>query len=62
MNVLTQTLFNSPVYTNYSGILLEEIFQPASFSLHLGAKDVNLVMEHASTLQATMPFGKAIQK
>jgi len=62
MNVLTQTLFNSPIYTNYSAILLKEIFQPASFSLHLGSKDVNLVMEQASTVQAKMPFGKVIQK
>lgn len=62
LNVLTQTLFNSPVYNNYSAILLKEIFQPASFSLHLGSKDINLVMEQASTVQANMPFGEAIQK
>jgi len=62
MDVLTQTLFSSPIYINYSGILLKEVFQPAAFSLRLGSKDMNLVMEQASTVQAKMPFGKAIQK
>ena len=62
LNVLTQTLFSSPIYNNYSGILLKEQFQPASFSLRLGSKDLNLVMEQASTVQANMPFGKSIQK
>ena len=62
MNMLTQTLFNSPVYTNYSAILLKESFQPAAFSLRLGLKDINLVMEQASAVQAKMPFGQTIHK
>ncbi|HLG38898.1 MAG TPA: NAD(P)-dependent oxidoreductase, partial [Chitinophagaceae bacterium] len=62
MGMLTQTLFNSPVYTNYSAILLKESFQPAAFSLRLGLKDINLVMKQALTVQAKMPFGKTIQK
>ena len=48
MNMLTQTLFNAPVYINYGNILLKEAYQPAGFSLRLGLKDVNLVMEQAS--------------
>jgi 3-hydroxyisobutyrate dehydrogenase-like beta-hydroxyacid dehydrogenase len=62
MSMLTQTLFNSPIYINYSAILLDEIFQPAAFSMRLGLKDANLVLEQASAVQAKMPFGNAIQK
>ncbi|MEP7108369.1 MAG: NAD(P)-dependent oxidoreductase [Ferruginibacter sp.] len=62
MSMLTQTLLNSPIYANYSVILLKEVFQPAAFSLRLGLKDVNLVMKQASAVQAKMPFGRAIHK
>lgn len=62
MNMLTQTLFNAPVYINYGNILLKEAYQPAGFSLRLGLKDVNLVMEQASSVNATMPFGKTVHK
>ena len=62
MNMLTQTLFNAPVYINYGNILLKEAYQPAGFSLRLGLKDVNLVMEQASSVDAKMPFGKVLHK
>jgi 3-hydroxyisobutyrate dehydrogenase-like beta-hydroxyacid dehydrogenase len=62
MSMLTQTLFNSPIYINYSAILLKEAFQPPSFSLRLGLKDINLALKQASAVQAKMPFGNVIQK
>ncbi len=62
MNVLTQTLFNAPVYINYGNILLKKAYQPAGFSLRLGLKDVNLMLEQASSVDAKLPFGKLLQK
>ncbi len=62
MNMLTQTIFNAPVYFSYGNILLKETYQPASFSLRLGLKDVNLVMEQAAETNAPMMFGKALQE
>ena len=62
MNMLTQTLFNAPVYINYGNILLKETYQPAGFSLRLGLKDVNLVLEQATSVDAKMPFGKVLNK
>jgi 3-hydroxyisobutyrate dehydrogenase-like beta-hydroxyacid dehydrogenase len=62
MNMLTQTLFNSPVYINYSNILLNEQFLPPGFSLRLALKDVNLVMEQAASVNAKMPVGKTVQQ
>ena len=62
LGMLTQTLLNSPVYINYSAILLKEMFQPAAFSLHLGLKDMNFLMDQASSVEAKMPFGGVIKK
>jgi len=62
MSMLTQTLLNSPVYINYSKILMQEVFEPAAFSLKLGLKDMNLVMQQAASVQAKMPFGAAIRQ
>lgn len=62
MNMLTQTLLNSPVYINYSKILMQEVFEPAAFSLKLGLKDMNLVLDQAASVQAKMPFGNVIRE
>jgi len=62
MNMLTQTLFASPIYINYGNILLKESFLPASFSLKLGLKDVKLVNEQAAATAAAMPFGNLLQQ
>lgn len=61
MNMLTQTLFAAPVYINYGNILLKEAFQPAAFSLKLGLKDVNLVLEQATETHTKMPLGQLVQ-
>jgi len=62
MNMMTQSLFNAPVYINYGNILLKKAYQPAGFSLKLGLKDVNLVMEQATAVNAVMPFGKTVHR
>jgi 3-hydroxyisobutyrate dehydrogenase-like beta-hydroxyacid dehydrogenase len=62
MNVLTQTLFSAPIYINYGNILLKKAYQPAGFSLRLGLKDVNLMVEQASSVDADLPFGKLLQQ
>ena len=61
-NMVTQTIFNAPIYINYGNILLKEAFQPAGFSLRLGLKDVNLVMEQATETNAAMPLGNLLQQ
>jgi 3-hydroxyisobutyrate dehydrogenase-like beta-hydroxyacid dehydrogenase len=61
MQMLTQTYFNAPAYINYSRIILEEAFKPAGFSLQLGLKDMNLVLQQAKTVEANMPVGKQLQ-
>lgn len=61
MNMLTQGLFASPVYINYSNILLKEAFQPAGFALRLGLKDMNLVLQQAKETHTDMPVASTVQ-
>lgn len=62
MNMMTQTLFNAPIYINYGNIILKKAWLPAGFSLRLGLKDVNLVLQQAATVDTRMPFGKTIHR
>lgn len=62
MNMLTQTLFAAPIYNTYSAFLMKGQFQPAAFSLKLGLKDVNLVIEQATETNTNMPLGKLLQQ
>jgi 3-hydroxyisobutyrate dehydrogenase-like beta-hydroxyacid dehydrogenase len=61
-DMITQTIFNAPIYINYGNILLKEAFQPAGFSLRLGFKDVNLVVEQAAETNAQMPAAELMQQ
>lgn len=61
-DMITQTIFNAPIYINYGNILLKEAFQPAGFALRLGLKDVNLVMEQAAETNAPMLLGDLMQQ
>jgi len=55
LEVLTGTLFDSPVYRNYGAVLVEERFKPAGFAAPLGLKDMRLVGRSAEALRVPMP-------
>lgn len=61
-NMLLSTLFNAPVYANYSNIILTKNFEPAAFSMKLGLKDINLVLEHAAASNQSMPLAQLLKK
>jgi 3-hydroxyisobutyrate dehydrogenase-like beta-hydroxyacid dehydrogenase len=56
LEVLTGTLFDSPVYRVYGAILAEERFKPAGFAAPLGLKDMRLVGQSAEALRVPMPL------
>jgi 3-hydroxyisobutyrate dehydrogenase-like beta-hydroxyacid dehydrogenase len=56
LEVLTGTLFDSPVYRTYGEILIEGRFKPAGFAAPLGLKDMRLVSQSAETLRVPMPL------
>jgi 3-hydroxyisobutyrate dehydrogenase-like beta-hydroxyacid dehydrogenase len=61
-NMFTQTLFNAPVYVNYSNIILQQKFEPAAFTMKLGLKDLDLVLQQASLVNQSMPLAALLQK
>lgn len=58
----TQTIFNSPIYTNYGNIIVNKQFTPAAFNMQLGLKDVNLVLSQAQHVQQNMPLANLLQQ
>ena len=61
-NMFSQTLFNTPLYHNYSKIVLGKQFEPAAFTIKLGLKDMNLVLEQAAVAKQSMPLAQLLQK
>lgn len=59
--MLTQTLFASPVYQNYGAMVAEKRHQPAGFKLQLGLKDFELVLKTASERRSPMPLASLVR-
>jgi 3-hydroxyisobutyrate dehydrogenase-like beta-hydroxyacid dehydrogenase len=53
-------LFGSQVIANYGRIIAQEQFEPAGFALHLGLKDVRLVLAAAEECAAPMPLASLV--
>jgi len=56
LEVLTGTLFDSPIYRIYGAILAEDRFRPAGFAAPLGLKDMRLLGQSAESLRVPMPL------
>jgi 3-hydroxyisobutyrate dehydrogenase-like beta-hydroxyacid dehydrogenase len=55
VDLLTRTLFGSPVVKGYGGRIASGQFKPAGFAVRLGLKDVELALEASHDLQAPLP-------
>lgn len=62
LKMLTSTLFNCGIYINYGNLVLKDVYQPPAFSLELGLKDVNLVMQQAASSNSKMFIGEILQQ
>jgi 3-hydroxyisobutyrate dehydrogenase-like beta-hydroxyacid dehydrogenase len=61
-NFFGQTIFNTPIYQNYSKIIVNQQFTPAAFSAQLGLKDLNLVLSQADQVQQKMPLADLLKR
>ncbi|HEY4635590.1 MAG TPA: NAD(P)-dependent oxidoreductase [Alphaproteobacteria bacterium] len=59
--VLTESLFNAPVYRTYGKIILEGNYDPPGFKLPLGLKDNRLLMQAAEALSVPLPFAAVVR-
>jgi 3-hydroxyisobutyrate dehydrogenase-like beta-hydroxyacid dehydrogenase len=57
---IMNALFGSPVIANYGSIIAKEQFEPAQFALHLGLKDLRLVLATADECSAPMPMASLV--
>jgi len=61
-NFFGQTIFNAPIYQNYSKIIVNQQFTPAAFTAQLGLKDLNLVLSQAGQVQQKMPLADLLKR
>jgi 3-hydroxyisobutyrate dehydrogenase-like beta-hydroxyacid dehydrogenase len=55
VDLLTRTLFGSPIVKGYGGRIAAGQFRPPGFTVPLGLKDVELALEAARDLRAPLP-------
>lgn len=62
LELLTGTLFNSPLVKSYGGRLVRGEYTPPGFALRLGLKDVRLVLAAAEGAGVPMPLAELVQE
>jgi 3-hydroxyisobutyrate dehydrogenase-like beta-hydroxyacid dehydrogenase len=61
IELMTSTLFASPVYQGYGKAMAEERFTPPGFALPLGLKDVMLAQDAAQAEKVPMPLASVLR-
>ena len=61
LDLLTNTLFASPVYKGYGASIMAKRYEPPGFNLRLGAKDIRLALGAADTVGVPMPFASVLR-
>jgi 3-hydroxyisobutyrate dehydrogenase-like beta-hydroxyacid dehydrogenase len=61
LEIMTSTLFASPVYQGYGKSIVEQRFKPAGFALPLASKDVGLALEAGTSKHVPLPFASILR-
>ncbi|PWT76739.1 MAG: 6-phosphogluconate dehydrogenase [Bacteroidetes bacterium] len=61
-DMFLKTILSAPIYQSYSNIILQQKFEPASFTARLGVKDLNLVLAQATAADVPMPLAALVKK
>jgi 3-hydroxyisobutyrate dehydrogenase-like beta-hydroxyacid dehydrogenase len=61
LDILTSTLFGSPVYKTYGALIVNGKFEPAGFAAPLGQKDIRLVLAAAEELRVALPIASLLR-
>ncbi len=61
LEILTNTLFASPAYKVYGGLIASEKYQPAGFPMPLALKDIRLALSAAEAHHVPMPFASILR-
>jgi 3-hydroxyisobutyrate dehydrogenase-like beta-hydroxyacid dehydrogenase len=60
LDVMSNSLFASPIYKIYGGMIAEQTYTPAAFKLSLGFKDIGLARAAADAKRVPMPFASVL--
>jgi 3-hydroxyisobutyrate dehydrogenase-like beta-hydroxyacid dehydrogenase len=60
LDMMTGSLFASPIFKVYGGMIAEEKYSPAGFKMSLGFKDIGLARAAAEAERVPMPFASVI--
>jgi 3-hydroxyisobutyrate dehydrogenase-like beta-hydroxyacid dehydrogenase len=61
IEILTGSLFASPVYKTYGPVIVDHKFEPAGFPLGYALKDIKLALAAAGDAGTPMPFADVLQ-
>lgn len=61
LDLLTESLFNAPVYRTYGSMIAADRFEPVGFKLPLGLKDNRLLLAAAETAAVPMPLASLVR-
>lgn len=59
--ILTNSLFNAPIYKTYGALINSQKFEPAGFKLPLGLKDNRLLLAAAEENAVPMPLASLVR-
>ena len=61
LQVLTESIFDAPVYRTYGAMIAADKFEPAGFKLPLGLKDNRLLLAAGEAAAVPMPFASIVR-
>jgi len=61
VEMLTTSLFNTPLYKNYTRLIVDQKFEPAGFKLTLGLKDVRLALAAGEGVSVPLPIASLLR-
>ncbi len=61
LDMLTGTIFGSPVAKRYGALVADTAFTPAGFAMPLGLKDIRLALEAGDGLRVPMPLAELLR-
>lgn len=60
LDLITESMFNAPVYKGYGGLIAEGKYEPVGFAMSLGLKDARLVLAAADNASVPMPIASLV--
>jgi 3-hydroxyisobutyrate dehydrogenase-like beta-hydroxyacid dehydrogenase len=62
LEMMTSTVFGSPIVKNYGSMIVAEKDNPNGFATRLASKDLRLMQETAAQLNVQLPLGDVMQR